>query len=322
MTSSNSAVISNNNKARKQSMKPYYRNRWQLAFWMALTVLVNVYPATAGSPLNIYVVNYPLKYFAERIGGPHVKVTLPVPADEDPVYWTPGVADIGAYQQADLILLNGAGYAKWVGKVSLPRSKTVDTSRGFKDRYIIVKETMTHSHGAEGEHAHEGPAFTTWLDFSLAAKQAEAVAEALARRRPQQKDLFMVNYQSLEKDLMELDSRIKDIVSSNDAKPIIFSHPVYDYFEKAYGLNGRSVHWEPDQDPSPDQIAELNQLLDNHPAKWMILEATPIKSAVDVLEVKGIQNVVFDPCGKMPFDSNFLTVMQQNVSNLELVFQQ
>ena len=148
-------------------------------------------------PLNVYVVNYPLKYFAERIGGDDVKVTLPVPADVDPVYWTPGIADIGAYQQADLILLNGAGYAKWVSKVSLPRSKTVDTSRGFKDQYITVKETMTHSHGAEGEHAHEGLAFTTWLDLSLAAKQAEAIAECpdpqtAATKRPVHGQLSVV----------------------------------------------------------------------------------------------------------------------------------
>jgi zinc transport system substrate-binding protein len=100
-----------------------------------------------------------LKYFAERIGGPHVKVTLQVPPDVDPVYWIPSIADISAYQQADLILLNGAGYAKWITKVSLPGSKTVDTSRSFKDRYITVKEVMTHSHGPEGEHAHEGLAF-------------------------------------------------------------------------------------------------------------------------------------------------------------------
>ena len=140
--------------------------------------------------MNVYVVNYPLKYFAERIGGPHVTVTLPAPADEDPVYWTPGIADISAYQKADLILLNGAGYAKWVDKVSLPRSKTVDTSRRFKDQYITVKETMTHSHGAEGEHAHEGLAFTTWLDLSLATNQAEAIVDAIVRKRPQQEDLF------------------------------------------------------------------------------------------------------------------------------------
>jgi zinc transport system substrate-binding protein len=146
--------------------------------------------------MSVYVVNYPLKYFAERIGGPHVKVTLPVPPDIDPVYWIPSIADIGAYQQADLILLNGAGYAKWITKVSLPRSKTIDTSRSFKDRYITVKEIMTHSHGAEGEHAHEGLAFTTWLDLSLATRQAEAVYMAFSRKRPELKSKFKANYQS------------------------------------------------------------------------------------------------------------------------------
>ena len=55
-----------------------------LALWF-----IGATAAAADNPLNVYVVNYPLKYFAERIGGPHVKVTLPVPADVDPVYWAP-----------------------------------------------------------------------------------------------------------------------------------------------------------------------------------------------------------------------------------------
>jgi zinc transport system substrate-binding protein len=274
------------------------------------------------SPLNVYVVNYPLKYFAERIGGAHCKVMLPVPADVDPVYWTPGIADIGAYQRADLILLNGAGYAKWVRNVSLPRTKTVDTSRAFKDQYITVKETMTHSHGAEGEHAHEGLAFTTWMDLSLAVKQAEAIVEALVRKRPQQKDLFRANYRLLENDLLALDSRIKSIVSTNNTVPIIFSHPVYEYFEKAYGLNGKSVHWEPDQKPSSAQIVELNRILEMHPARWMVWEGDPGVAAVEKLNAMGVQSAVFDPCGNVPAEGDFLSVMQQNVMNLEAVFRE
>lgn len=286
-----------------------------LLIWFSAAT-VNV----AASPLNIYVVNYPLKYFAERIGGPHVRVTLPVPADEDPVYWTPSVADIGAYQQADLILLNGAGYANWVSKVSLPRSKTIDTSRGFKGQFITVKETMTHSHGTEGKHAHEGLAFTTWLDLSLAAKQAHAISEALARKRPQQKDLFETNFRILEKDLFELDGRIKSVVSSSNELPIIFSHPVYEYFENAYSLNGRSVHWEPDREPSPVQLVELKHVLEKHPARWMVWEGPPNKSAVDVLKTMSIESTVVDPCGNVLQKGDFLSVMQQNVTNLEKVY--
>ena len=45
--------------------------------------------ALASEKLNIYVVNYPLKSFAERIGGKHVDVVFPAPGDVDPAYWMP-----------------------------------------------------------------------------------------------------------------------------------------------------------------------------------------------------------------------------------------
>ncbi len=78
--------------------------------------------------LTIYTVNYPLKYFAERIAGKHAKVMFPAPKNVDPAYWMPDRKTILNYQKADLILLNGAHYAKWTEKVSLQRSKMVNTS--------------------------------------------------------------------------------------------------------------------------------------------------------------------------------------------------
>ncbi|MEZ5582781.1 MAG: hypothetical protein R3F37_08445 [Candidatus Competibacteraceae bacterium] len=32
-------------------------------------------------------------------------------------FWQPSIATLGEYQQADLILLNGVNYARWVNKV-------------------------------------------------------------------------------------------------------------------------------------------------------------------------------------------------------------
>ena len=154
-------------------------NRWCVSLMAGFLILATASGGLAAEPLNVYVVNYPLKYFAERIGGEHVNVTFPAPADGDPAFWIPDVATITAYQNADLILLNGAGYAKWVKKVSLPRSRLVDTSRRFSEQLITSTDAVTHSHGPKGEHAHEALAFTTWLDFALAARQAEAIAVAL-----------------------------------------------------------------------------------------------------------------------------------------------
>ena len=90
----------------------------------------------AAEPLDVYTVNYPLAYFAERIGGDRVRVSFPAPAEVDPAFWRPNADTIRRYQQADLVLLNGAGYARWVAHVSLPRRRSVDTSRAFRERWI------------------------------------------------------------------------------------------------------------------------------------------------------------------------------------------
>jgi len=308
--------------------KPLSVSKGLVAFCViCATIAVAALPSVsmAGSDpsgkLTVYVVNYPLKYFAERIGGEHVRVVFPAPAEVDPAYWKPDSRIIVEYQSADLILLNGANYAKWVRKATLPRSKMVNTSGKFKDQYITTEGVITHSHGPGGEHAHEALAFTTWIDFDLAAKQAKAIAKALSRKKPALGHTFQSNYAALEKDLMTLDRDIKEIVSKAPAKPLIGSHPVYDYFARRYSLNMKSVHWEPDEIPSDEQWIELQAILKEHPAKWMIWEGEPIKESVNKLKSVGISSLVFDPCGNVPDQGDFISVMLQNIENLKVVFQ-
>ena len=94
-------------------------------------------------PLIVYVVNYPLLYFAERIGGAAVQAEFPAPPLGDPAYWQPGPARIAEYQVADVIVRNGATYAKWIDLVTLPESKVVDTSTRFSDGFITVEGAPT-----------------------------------------------------------------------------------------------------------------------------------------------------------------------------------
>jgi zinc transport system substrate-binding protein len=159
---------------------------------------------------------------------------------------------------------------------------------------------MTHSHGAGGEHAHEALAFTTWLDFELAARQAEAIAAAMGRKRPGLRTIFQTNYAALAKDLSALDRDIQAIVSKHSSTPLMVSHPVYDYFAGRYGLNIRSVHWEPDEVPGDDQWVELKNILRTHPAQWMIWEGEPVSESVERLMSMGVSSIVFDPCGNVP----------------------
>lgn len=268
----------------------------------------------------VCVSNHPLKYFVERIASSDVEVHFPVPAEDDPAYWKPNSEDILALQKADLIILNGATHEPWLENVSLSQLKLVDTSADFRDRLIPSKEVTTHSHGMEGEHEHTGTAFTTWLNLKLAISQAGKAKDALVARWPQNKERFEARFTDLSQDLSTLDAEIKGIVAGNPNLAVLFSHPVYQYFEAGYGINGRSVHWEPGEMPDDAMLTNLTGLLKRHPAKWMIWEGHPNPEIVNKLKDLGLESAVFEPCGNTPDKGDFLSIMQQNIKELKRVY--
>lgn len=270
----------------------------------------------AGRPLTVYVVNYPLQYVAERIGGEHVRVVFPCQADVDPAYWSPDAKTVAAYQAADLILLNGAGYARWVERASLPRTRVVDTSAGFRDRLIAQDAATTHIHGPEGAHTHAELAFTTWLDPGLAILQARAVAEAFAEARPEHAASFDAELDPLESELGELDTQLAHTAEAIGETPLLFSHPVYQYLARRYGLNAHSLHWEPDDVPDENAWRALEDLLAEHPARWMIWEDTPAEQTIRELEAMRVQSIVYSPCANAPEQGDFLGVMHRNAAAL------
>jgi zinc transport system substrate-binding protein len=286
----------------------------------ALILLLSAAAVSAQDRLRIYTVNYPLAYFAERIAGDLAEVTFPAPGDVDPAFWMPDAETIAAYQAADLILLNGADYEKWTGKVSLPRSRLVDTSRAFRDAYIREAGGITHSHGPGGEHDHGGLAFTTWLDLSQAAQQAEAIAQALIRKSPDAKEEIERNLHALRDDLLALDERIAEITRTDPGRPLLASHPVYQYLARRYGLNLISVMWEPEELPNEGQWNALEGILEDHPARWMLWEGEPGQATATRLRALGIDSLVLDPCANRPAKGDFLTVMTDNASKLDRIF--
>jgi len=269
---------------------------------------------------TVYVVNYPLKYFADRIADGKVEVVFPAPADQDPAFWMPDAKTIEAYQNADLILLNGATYAKWVGKVTLPESKIVNTSLTFKDKYLRIEHAVTHSHGPGGVHSHAGTDFNTWLDPNLAIIQAQAVKDALVKLVPEESATFEKNFETLKQELLELDRNFKRLFAGKENTPVVASHPVYGYFAKAYNLNLKALLWEPQEMPPEAEWKHLDEILKKHPAKWMIWEGKPSTENVAKLKEHGLDGVVFDPCGNVPEEGDYMRVMRQNTKRLEAIY--
>jgi zinc transport system substrate-binding protein len=266
----------------------------------------------------VYTVNYPLQYFAEAIAGDDLDVVFLAPPDVDPADWTPDVDTLLEYQAADLILLNGAGYAEWTKGVYLARSRLLDTSASFKDRLIAEEsDQVPHAHGPTGAEVQgTAVAFTTWLDLSLARAQAEAVRDAMVARWPDHATAFTERHASLDAKLTTLDAALSEALTPLRGIHVLASHPVYQYFERRYGLDLTSFHWELDLTPPPEEWAKLDALLGQRAATVMLWEGEPTPETRAALQARGLRVAVLPPLSNRPPEGEFVSLLRAAIDAL------
>jgi zinc transport system substrate-binding protein len=269
------------------------------------------------SRLLVVASNYPLYYFTHRIAGESADVVLPR-IEGDPAEWKPGREAIAKLQEADLIILNGAGYESWLGWITLPPQRLLDTSAGFAERLLPLREETVHQHGPGGAHSHEGTAFTVWLDPELAAKQAEAIEQALSDRLPGHGGRHRENLAKLKSELQQLDHALQQGFERFGEQPVLFSHPVYQYLEARYRLDGASVHWEPGETPGTRALLEFRERLSVHPARFMLWEDEPREAAAAALRQLGVDSIVFHTVANRPGDGDYFDAMRANLARLLL----
>ena len=200
--------------------------------------------------------------------------------------------------------------------MSISDNTLVNTSESTADRWIALKDQVTHSHGPAGEHAHSGYAVTTWMDMSLARIQAEAVATALNVRWPRHGEIITGNLTALLADIDALDDGYKEQASRLAGRKKIFSHPVYQYFERRYGMSGYFLHWEPEVMPSEEQWQLLDKIAIE--GALFIWEAEPSQEISGRISKMGISSIIIDPAAN-PAGRDWLTVQRENLTSLQLV---
>jgi len=246
-------------------------------------------PAT---PYRVATSIYPTYTWARALlrGVPGASVELLTPPEEDPALWLPSPALLAQYQRASLIALNGARFEKWLDQVSLPPSRTFETAEVLQAEWLKYPTTVTHQHGPEGEHSHEGVDGHTWLDPVSALKQATSLAGRLKADLPQHERQIIANLSTLKARLDTLDQRWLSFTSALKASPqpvvIWASHPAYQYLARRYQLPITSLDLDPERPVSAERLTALKAKRDALPAgSHLVLwwEAAPSESAQQAL---------------------------------------
>ncbi|QDV51891.1 High-affinity zinc uptake system binding-protein ZnuA precursor [Gimesia fumaroli] len=270
----------------------------------------------------VVVVNYPLQFIVESLVGPEYEVLNPVPPDANPETWLPDDVMIQTIQQADLIVTNGANFADWVKKLSLPRSKVLRTSLSLKDALITVPDFEVHSHGTGGAHSHAGTVAFFWLDPALMARQAEAIAQRLIEIDPQQKESITANLKKLKESLKSLGKKLDQLQAEFPGLHWFSERPVYQYLAQRCDWTMHHLHWKPGVVPTEHDWDKLKTIQQEHKISFLVWEHQPKENRVKDLAEHGIASVVLDPLTGKPAQGDYVSEMQRQLEQLEQFLKQ
>ncbi|MEZ6195945.1 MAG: metal ABC transporter substrate-binding protein [Planctomycetota bacterium] len=269
--------------------------------------------------LEIATSFHPAAYLAGRIAGDRARVTCPLPADADPAFWAPDDASLGSFRSADLIVVNGAEFEKWVPTVSLPESRIFALAASSKDAFVRYEHAFTHSHGGGGEHSHVGTDGHTWLDPVIARAGAEGLRDRLIALDPDGAPTFRENCAALVADLNALDAELRAL-SEGEAAWWYASHPAYNYPAKRYGWKVVNLDLDPEEVPSAETLAAAKAKGEGHgPFRYIVWEGEPLPEVVAaVKEALGVESVVASPAEALAAEElaageNYLAIMRRNL---------
>ncbi len=276
---------------------------------MAGTLQTGAGPEQRGAPaekVKVATSFYPLYDFASHVAGDRAEVSSLVPPGIEPHDWEPTPGDLTRAREADLLVINGAGFESWVEGIGA--RTVVNTSEGLE---------LEAQDGGVDPHI--------WLDPVFARHQVDVIRAALVRADPANADYYNENAGQFSKELDDLDSFIKEELSSCEKSDFIAFHDAFSRFAVRYGLTQHSIHGiSPEGEVLPQKIEETITLANDLGINVVYSEDLVDSRLADVIadEIPGGRVLVLSPVEGIDREEldagvGYIEKMQENIAALK-----
>lgn len=229
-------------------------------------------------PLNVFVSILPQKYFAEKIGGDLVKVTVMVPPGASPATYEPKPKQMVALAKTDIYFAVGVPFeTTWLAKIAAtnPKMLIVHTEAGIEKMVM----TSPHHHGLdsvqhhdEEKHEHQVKDPHVWLSPPLVMQQARNTLHGLLALDAPHRSSYEANYRKFIMELVELDLELNRMFDTERGQvEFMVLHPSWGYFARTYGLEQVPIEME-GKEPKPAELQYLIQYAKEHGIKVIFVQ--------------------------------------------------
>ncbi|OPX01779.1 metal ABC transporter substrate-binding protein [Geobacillus proteiniphilus] len=254
---------------------------------------------TSNDQLTIYTTVYPLEDFTKKIGGDAVNVKSVYPPGVEAHTFEPTTKTVQQIADADAFIYIGHGMEPFAEQLQ-------ETLKNEHVRFLVAtngiellesNHEQEHAHGEghkdehgekhEEEHGHEHGDKDphVWLDPIRSIAIAENIRDLLIELKPEKKDMFMQNFETLKMKLERLDEQFRSTVEKAPKKEMLVSHQAYGYWEDRYGIKQLSVSGlSPSNEPSQKELAQLIETAKQHHIRYVIFEQNVHPKTAEVIQ--------------------------------------
>jgi len=211
-------------------------NMWSKGLF-SIVVLIFLFTSSAAEAGKKVVATFlPVWIFTKNVAGDRAEVSLLVPPGMDIHEFSLKPADLKFLDEADLIVLNGAGLETHILK-RIDTTKVIDTSKGIR---LIKSGYAVDPH--------------VWLDPLQAMIQVKNIRDALSALDPENKSYYEANAESYIRRLKSLDMEIMQGIQRLKSRYLITYHEAFGYFARRYGLRYYSLTGLQAENPLPGKM--------------------------------------------------------------------
>lgn len=204
--------------------------------------------------------------------------------------YTLTVSQMRAIEQADLVLISGAGLEEFMEEALCNAANVADASLG-----VALLEGSCHHHHEDGDdeghdhdhdHNHELDAHI-WLSPENAIRMAENIRDALCVQYPEFADQFRTNAQSLIGEIEAVQSYAREQLDDLSSREIITFHDGFGYLAQAFDLEIlEAIEEESGSEPSAQELIELIETVEHHGVCAIFTESNGSTSAASVISAE------------------------------------
>ncbi|WP_062201904.1 metal ABC transporter substrate-binding protein [Demequina salsinemoris] len=276
--------------------------------------------ASSDSDLPIIAASfYPLQFVAEQVGGDLIDVLPLAQPGVEPHDLELSPATVRSLSKAGLVLY----LHDFQAAVDDAIDSTGVTGLDVADVVTLMEasDETDEEHADEDEdedHAHGDVDPHFWLDPTLLAEYADAVADAFAEIDPDNADTYTANAESLDAELEQLDADYTEGLAQCERTTIVTSHSAFAYLAAAYGLTQESIAGiDPETEPSPARLRELRDLVEETGTTTVFTEdAVSANVAKSLADDAGVTTTVLSPIETVADGEDYIDVMNTNLETL------